>query len=99
MHSHASHSSETSVSSLLKYRSQLFQFVKKRVNDIDLAEDILQDSLLKAFHKAPEIAEEEKLVAWFYSVLRNTIIDNYRKNNTDSKKNGLSDKFFSFADN
>lgn len=85
-HSHQGLSSEIKVENLLKYRERLFRFVQNRVNDFDQAEDIFQDSLLKALQKAPEFSAEEKLLSWFYTILRNSIIDSYRKQGTNDKK-------------
>lgn len=76
---------EAPVSVLLKHRDRLFNFIKKRVSDFDLAEDILQDSLLKAFQKAPE-EDEGKLLSWFFTVLRNAVIDSSRKLRSDGNR-------------
>ena len=47
--------------------------------DPELAEDILQDSLLHAVRAAPELRDEDRLLPWFYRVLQNAIIDAYRR--------------------
>ncbi len=71
---------------LLKYRTRLLAFVRGRVGDVDLAEDILQEALLRALRNAPAIKDEERLLAWFYRVLRNAIIDSYRRKGTDERR-------------
>jgi RNA polymerase sigma-70 factor (ECF subfamily) len=63
---------------LLDAREEFLAFVRGRINDPDLAEDILQTSLLKAVRNAPTLENEERLVPWFYRILRNAIIDHYR---------------------
>jgi RNA polymerase sigma-70 factor (ECF subfamily) len=63
---------------LLDARDQFLGFIRKRISDPDLAEDILQDSLLRAIRAAPELRDEERLVPWFYRVLQNAIVDTYR---------------------
>lgn len=60
-------------------RSQFLAFVRKRVDDPDLAEDILQDALLRAVQGAGDLRDDERLVAWFYAILRNAITDAYRR--------------------
>lgn len=54
-------------------------FVQKRVNDPELAKDILQDSFLKAMKSANQLQSEEQVIAWFYRILRRSIIDGYRR--------------------
>jgi RNA polymerase sigma-70 factor (ECF subfamily) len=67
-------------------RSQYLAFVRRRVSDPDLAEDILQEALLRAFRAAPDIEEEERLAAWFYRVLRNAVVDTYRRRDVQGRR-------------
>jgi RNA polymerase sigma factor (sigma-70 family) len=55
------------------------------VSDPDLAEDILQDSLLKALQRAPDLRDHDRLLPWFYQILRNAIIDAYRHQGVERK--------------
>lgn len=64
---------------LLSAREQFLGYIRKRVDDPELAEDILQDSLLRATRAATELRDEERLVPWFYRVLQNAIVDAYRR--------------------
>lgn len=70
---------------LLTQREKLLAFLRKKVSDPVLAEDILQESLLKAVQAAPDLRDEDKLVPWFYRVLNNAVIDYYRKKGTEGK--------------
>lgn len=54
-------------------------FARSRVGDAHLAEDVVQDSLLKAFKSAEQLRENENVTAWFYRILRRSIIDLYRR--------------------
>jgi RNA polymerase sigma factor (sigma-70 family) len=63
---------------LLTSREKFLGYIRARVSDPILAEDILQDSFLKALHGAPELRDHDQLVPWFYRILRNAIIDAYR---------------------
>ncbi len=63
---------------MLRHRNKLLGFIQSRLVDPDLAEDVLQDSLLKAIRSSSTLNEEEKLLPWFYRVLENAIIDTYR---------------------
>ncbi|MEL6614582.1 MAG: sigma-70 family RNA polymerase sigma factor [Bacteroidota bacterium] len=60
-------------------RAALLGFIRSKVGDDALAEDVLQDSLLKALRAAPEIDDEESLETWLYRVVRNAITDSYRR--------------------
>jgi RNA polymerase sigma-70 factor (ECF subfamily) len=70
---------------LLTSREKFLRFVQARVSDPDLAEDILQDSLLKALQGAPDLQDQDRLVPWFYRILRNAIIDAYRHQGVERK--------------
>lgn len=54
-------------------------FTRKRVGDPHLAQDIVQDSLLKALRSDRKPVPGEDVVAWFYRILRHSIIDLYRR--------------------
>jgi len=73
------------INKLLDHRAKLLAFVRGKISNPALAEDILQDSLLKALRAAPELRDEENLVPWFYRILNNAIIDYYRRRATASK--------------
>lgn len=70
---------------LLTSREKFLRFVQARVSDPTLAEDILQDSLLKALQRAPDLRDHDRLVPWFYRILRNAIIDAYRHQGVERK--------------
>lgn len=66
-------------SQLIAEREAFLGFVRHRVRDAELAEDIVQDGFLKAMRHARELRDNESVVAWFYRILRHTIIDAYRR--------------------
>src|SRR5512138_3144816 len=70
---------------LLQHRSKLLGFIQTKVADPDLAEDVLQEGLLKALRSADELRDEERLLPWFYRILNNAIIDTYRKRNVETR--------------
>jgi RNA polymerase sigma factor (sigma-70 family) len=70
------------ITQLLAHRGMLLAYVRKRIASPELAEDLLQDSLLKALRSAPGIRDDEKLIPWFYRILNNAIIDIYRGKGT-----------------
>lgn len=54
-------------------------FLERRLGDRALAEDILQDAFVRTIEKGGAVRDEESSVAWFYSILRNAVIDHYRR--------------------
>lgn len=70
---------------LLVHRERLLGFIRSKVSDPQVAEDILQDSLMKAMGALSQLEDEEKLVAWFYQLVRNTIIDRQRSKQAEDK--------------
>jgi RNA polymerase sigma factor (sigma-70 family) len=64
---------------LIAQRKRFLSFVQKRVSNFDLAEDILQTAYLRAFEHRDDFMPTESGVAWFYRLLRNAVIDNYRR--------------------
>ena len=64
---------------LLKELETFTAFARRRVGDPHLAADVVQDSLLKAVKSADQLCDGESVTAWFYRILRRTIIDLYRR--------------------
>jgi RNA polymerase sigma-70 factor (ECF subfamily) len=63
-----------------EHKKPLLNFVKTKVNDNSIGEDIVQDVGIKlhtAIHKNQEINNYK---SWLFQVARNTIADYYRKN-------------------
>ncbi len=77
--------SETLETILLDERAKLLAFVRKKISDPELAEDVLQDSLLKAVGAAPDLQNKERIIPWFYRILNNAIIDTYRHHEVETR--------------
>ena len=76
---------ETAMNTILAQRRQFLGFVERRVGDRELAEDILQNAYVRALRHENELMEGESVVAWFYRVLRNAVIDQYRRRSSENK--------------
>lgn len=61
------------------------RFLERRVGDRQLAQDILQDSFLKAIEHSDDVEDKDSAVAWFYRTLRNAVIDHYRRKGSSAK--------------
>ena len=70
---------ETTLDQLLAQRKQFLAFVQRRVPDSELAEDILQTAYLRAFEHKDDFEPSESAIGWFYRLLRNAVIDSYRR--------------------
>jgi RNA polymerase sigma-70 factor (ECF subfamily) len=47
-----------------------------------VAEEIVQGAFLRAVERASDLESDESAVAWFYRMLRNAIVDHYRRRET-----------------
>ncbi|HQQ95587.1 MAG TPA: sigma factor, partial [Bacteroidia bacterium] len=61
-----------------KTQGELKNFVYRKVRDKALAEDIVQDVLLKVYAKLGQLKDTEKVSGWIYQITRNAITDYYR---------------------
>ncbi len=61
------------------YRRTLYHFILTRVNDPIVAEDIVQDVLVKVYERLNTLKDREKILSWMYQITRNVIVDYYRK--------------------
>ena len=70
---------------LLARRSDFLRFLEKRVESHAVAEDILQSAFVRGMEKASTLRDQESVVAWFYRMLRNAVIDHYRSRESSSR--------------
>ena len=82
---------------ITREKDRLLNFIKSRVNNLEDAEDILQDVFLQFVNGYGTIESIEKSTAWMFRVARNKIVDLYRKkkvrgNQTDTVINGEDDE-------
>jgi RNA polymerase sigma factor (sigma-70 family) len=61
------------------HRSCLERFAMKFTNDLDDANDLVQDTLIKAIRYHAMYKEGTNLRGWLYTIMRNTFINNYRR--------------------
>jgi RNA polymerase sigma-70 factor (ECF subfamily) len=50
-----------------------------------VAEEILQAAYVRTLEKGGDIRETESAVAWFYRLLRNALVDHYRKGASEAR--------------
>lgn len=71
---------------LLSRESDFRAFLRRRVSDDAMAEDLLQQSFMRAVQQEHRGEPPEQAVAWFYRILRNAVVDYYRARAGDDKK-------------
>lgn len=69
----------------LDYQEKVAAYVRNRIADPDVAEDIVSDVFLKVYQKL-EFYDKSRasLSTWIYSITKNTVIDYYKKKKTQS---------------
>ncbi|GAB4137699.1 MAG: RNA polymerase sigma factor [Bacteroidia bacterium] len=64
---------------LIKQRPALKNFALSLTADPDDAQDLLQDTFLKAITYRDKFADATNLKAWLYMIMKNTFINSYRR--------------------
>ncbi|MFN8712034.1 MAG: sigma-70 family RNA polymerase sigma factor [Bacteroidota bacterium] len=64
---------------LIKQRPALRNFALSLTSDAEEAQDLLQDTMLKALVYQDKFAEATNLKAWLYMIMKNTFINSYRR--------------------
>jgi len=65
---------------LSSLHSVLRAFTRNFTSDRDEGLDLVQDTILKALTYKDKFQAETNLKAWLFTIMRNTFINNYRKN-------------------
>jgi RNA polymerase sigma factor (sigma-70 family) len=65
---------------LISERTLLKRFALKLTSNQEDAKDLLQDTFLKALKYKDKFAESTNLKAWLCVIMKNTFINNYRRN-------------------
>ena len=68
------------------YSDYLFNFTISRVNDRDLAKDLVQDTFFAGLKSMKNFKGEASERTWLVSILKRKIIDHYRKINSNKGK-------------
>ncbi|WP_428739069.1 sigma-70 family RNA polymerase sigma factor [Sulfurimonas sp.] len=60
-------------------KKPLLRFIRYKVTDPHIAEEILNDVFFKAYNSIESLEEKKSLKSWLYTIASNSIIDFYRK--------------------
>ncbi|MBN2173188.1 MAG: sigma-70 family RNA polymerase sigma factor [Bacteroidales bacterium] len=82
-----------------EHADYMFNFAITRVNDVHLAEDLVQETFLSALKGFDSFQGMSKASTWLTAILKNKIIDHYRKKVKEYHKEsmeqlGATDEFF-----
>jgi RNA polymerase sigma factor (sigma-70 family) len=75
-------------SRLLSLENNLKYYALSLTSDKDRANDLLQETFLKALTYSDKFAEDTNFKAWVYTIMKNTFINDYRK--ASKSRNSLS---------
>ena len=64
---------------VLEFAPRLRAFIRRRVRNETMADDLAQETLLKVYRSRATLRDKTKLEAWLYQIARGTIIDHYRR--------------------
>jgi len=74
--------------SVTKYAYSLKPFALSLTRDMQDANDLIQETLLRALSSHEKFTEGTNLKAWLYTIMKNIFINNYRRN---KKRNTIID--------
>jgi RNA polymerase sigma factor (sigma-70 family) len=66
--------------SLTGLQSKLYYFALSLTSDSDRAQDLVQETYLKALIYRDKFSADTNLMAWVYTIMKNTFINDYRRN-------------------
>ena len=72
---------------LFENQSAFHTFLRGRLRDDAIAEDLFQQSMIRAVERHPSLKNTESVVTWFYQILRHALIDYYRSQGAEARRN------------
>ncbi len=63
----------------LQLSDDLRRFIRRRVADDHLADDLLQETFVRIHNRLDTLHDADRLAGWVYQIARNVIYDHYRK--------------------
>ncbi len=74
------------VERLVAHHREFLAFLTRRVGNRAVAEDLLQEAFVRGLAAGNELEHEEAAVGWFYRVLRNALVDYYRREASQNRR-------------
>lgn len=82
------------IQNILNVQSELRNFALKLTADYEDANDLLQETTLKALDNKEKYTDETNFRGWMYTIMRNLFINNYRKTLRDQTYVDKTDNLF-----
>jgi len=79
------HSRQDPIQQILSAKASFLSFVRNRVGDANVAQDLFQQSVLRAIERQSSLQRREGAVAWFLSILRHALVDHLRKHAVEAR--------------
>lgn len=73
-------------SEIMPYQGALRSFALKMTNDPEDSDDLVQETLLKAFRFFDKFERGTNAKAWLFQIMKNSYINNYRKSSREPDK-------------
>lgn len=73
------------VRTLIANRRRFLGFLERRVGRRELAEELLQEAFTRGIARGRTLRDDESVVAWFYRLLRNVMIDHLRRQSAEAR--------------
>lgn len=77
---------ELLVRRLLEQQPEFLGFLRRRLGSEAVAEDLMQQSLVRAVEHYHSLKNDESVVPWFYRILRHAVIDYYRSHEAETRR-------------
>ena len=81
-----------------EYKDGLILYINNYVNNIYIAEDLMQETFVKIAVKKPEFKGKSSFKTWLYAIGRNTTLD-YLRHNSKYKISLINDTSLTFIQN
>ena len=79
------HSRQDPIQQILNARASFLSFLRNRVGDANVAQDLFQQSVLRAVERQSSLQRREGAAAWFISILRHALVDYLRKHAVEAR--------------
>lgn len=74
------------ISNAIPHFAALHNFALKMTNDYDIADDLVQDTFIKAYRFYEKFEKGTNIKAWLYRIMKNSFINQFRKSSNLPEK-------------
>src|ERR671935_166995 len=74
-----------------RYGRPILSFIHNLVENRELAEELAQETFVRAYHNLAGLKDEARLSTWLFGIARNVVRESQRRTRKDEKKVGLEE--------